>query len=243
MKIEIAILSGILSYLIGSISFTRLVTRFVSPQLDIENVTITSSTGDESSPLRSMGATTASIELGPRWGCSIGILDILKVAIPVLAFRLLFPEQYYFLIAGVFGMLGHNWPIYYRFNGGSGMSSIYGAFFVIDWIGAIVCSFGGMLLGFYLVKDILVAYMAGAWLMIPWLWFRTHDVAYVVFAIAMNMMYIFALIPEIRAQIKARREGNADMTNAMESFPMGRGMLKIMRYFGAEPKQNVSKDS
>ena len=79
--------------------------------------------------------------------------------------------------------------------------------------------------------------------MIPWLWFRTHDVAYVVFAIAMNMMYIFALIPEIRAQIKARREGNADMTNAMESFPMGRGMLKIMRYFGAEPKQNVSKDS
>jgi len=243
MNIGLALISALISYLLGSISFTRLVTRFVSPKLDIENVTIPSSTGGESSPLRSMGATTASIELGPRWGCSIALLDILKVAIPVLAFRLIYPEQYYFLIAGIFGMLGHNWPIYYRFNGGSGMSSIYGAFFVIDWIGAIVCSLGGMLLGFYLVKDILVAYMVGAWLMIPWLWFRTHDVAYVVFAIAMNIMYIFALIPEIRAQIKARREGKANMTNAMESFPMGRGMLKIMRFFGAEPKEKVPEDS
>lgn len=230
-------LSAVISYLLGSISFTRLVTRFVSPQVDIENVRLPSSSGEKGAPLRSMGATTASVELGPRWGCSIGLLDILKVALPVLVFRLIYPDQYYFLIAGVFGMLGHNWPIYYRFNGGSGMSSIYGAFFVIDWLGAIVCSVGGMLLGFFLIKDILVAYMAGAWLMIPWFWFRTRDPAFIIFAIAMNVLYILALLPEIRMQIKAHQEGKADMTKGLESFPMGRGMLKIMRFFKAEPSQ------
>jgi len=231
MNIGLALLSAILPYLVGSISFSRLITSLVAPQVDLENIKIPSSTGGEGTRLRSMGATTASMELGSRWGCFIALLDILKVAISVLVFRLLFPEQYYFLIAAVFGMVGHNWPIYYRFKGGSGMSSIYGAFLVIDWLGAIVCSISGMLLGFFLAKDVLVAYMAGAWLMIPWFWFRTHDPVYLIYAVIVNIIYVLALIPEIRLQIKAHREGAADMTNAMESFPMGRGMLRIMEKF------------
>jgi glycerol-3-phosphate acyltransferase PlsY len=228
----IALLSVVISYLIGAISFSRLVTRLVKPDADLNNVIIKSKDDQPGTRLRSMGATTASMEVGPRWGCFIGWLDILKVTIPTLVFRLLFPEQPYFLLAAVFGMIGHNWPIYYKFRGGAGVSAIYGGMIVVDFIGAIVCAIAGMVFGMFIVKDVLVAYLSGIWLLIPWFWFRTRDPVYVAYAIVVNIIIILALVPEIRDQIKSHREGRYDMQNAMESFPMGRGMLKIMERFG-----------
>jgi glycerol-3-phosphate acyltransferase PlsY len=228
----IALLAIVISYLIGSISFSRLVTKLVKPDADLDNVFIKSEDDQPGTRLRSMGATTASMRVGSRWGCFIGWLDILKVAIPTLVFRLLFPEQPYFLLAAVFGMIGHNWPIYYKFRGGAGVSALYGGMIVVDFIGAIVCAFVGLFIGMFIVKDILVAYLSGIWLLIPWFWFRTRDPIYVVYAIAVNIIIILALVPEIRDQIKSHREGRYDMQAAMASFPMGRGMLKIMERFG-----------
>jgi glycerol-3-phosphate acyltransferase PlsY len=228
----IALLAIVISYLIGSISFSRLVTKLVKPDADLDNVFIKSEDDQPGTRLRSMGATTASMRVGSRWGCFIGWLDILKVAIPTLVFRLLFPEQPYFLLAAVFGMIGHNWPIYYKFRGGAGVSALYGGMIVVDFIGAIVCAFVGLFIGMFIVKDILVAYLSGIWLLIPWFWFRTRDPIYVAYAIAVNIIIILALVPEIRDQIKSHREGRYDMQAAMASFPMGRGMLKIMERFG-----------
>jgi glycerol-3-phosphate acyltransferase PlsY len=227
----IALLAMASSYFVGSISFSRLVTRWVKPDADLDNVVLKSKDDQPGTRLRSMGATTASMRVGSRWGCFIGWLDILKVAIPTLVFRLLFPEQPYYLLAAIFGMIGHNWPIYYKFRGGTGVSALYGGMLVVDFIGAIICAFLGMFFGLFIVKDVLVAYLSGIWLLIPWFWFRTHDPVYLVYAIAVNIIIILALVPEIRDQIKAHREGSYDMQAAMESFPMGRGMLKIMERF------------
>jgi glycerol-3-phosphate acyltransferase PlsY len=162
------------------------------------------------------------------------------VALPTLVFRLVYPEQPYFLIAAAAGMVGHNWPIYYRFKGGGGMSSIYGGLLVVDWLGAIVCSTAGMIFGFFVVRDILVAYLAGAWFVIPWLWLRTHDPAYVIYAVAINILFILAMLPSIRHQMKSRREGKTDMTAGLESFPMGQGMLKMMNFFKRDKPKSES---
>ncbi len=35
------------------------------------------------------------------------------------------------------GMIGHDWPVFNGFKGGRGVSSVYGALLVIDWIGAL----------------------------------------------------------------------------------------------------------
>ena len=232
MDLYIALLAIVTGYFIGAISFSRLVTRLVQPDADLDNVVLKSNDDQPGTRLRSMGATTASMRVGSRWGCFIGWLDILKVAIPTLVFRLLFPEQTYYLLTAVFGMIGHNWPIYYKFRGGAGVSALYGGMFVVDFIGAIVCAFAGLLFGLFLVRDILVAYLSGIWFLIPWFWFRTHDPVYVVYAIAVNLIIILALAPEIRDQYKAHREDRYDNSAAMASFPMGRGMLKIMERFG-----------
>ena len=150
------------------------------------------------------------------------------MTIIVLIFRIMFPDHYYFLVAAVFGVVGHNWPIYYKFSGGAGISAIYGGFLAVDPLGAVVSAFSGLLLGMVVLKDIITAYISGPWLMVLWLWFRTHDPAYVIYALIVDVLFVVALLPEIKDQWKKRREGNADFDGTMKSFPMGRGMLKMM---------------
>jgi glycerol-3-phosphate acyltransferase PlsY len=227
MEIGIAILVLSIGYLLGGISFSRLVTRFKAPDIDLNNVTIQSADGDPVR-LRHMGATTASINLGGKVGCLIGWLDILKVFLPTVAVRLILPEQPYFLLTAIGGMVGHIWPIYYGFQGGGGMSAMYGGFLATDWLGAIVCSILGLGIGFVIVHNILVAYLSGAWLMILWLAITTRSPLYVGYAVLVNLLFTAALIPEIKEQLKARKEGKSDMKMDMATFPMGRGMLKIM---------------
>jgi glycerol-3-phosphate acyltransferase PlsY len=228
----IALLAVIVGYFIGAISFARVVTKLVKPDATLDDVVLRTEDRQAETQLRSMGATTASMRVGSRWGCFIGWLDILKVATPTLVFRLLYPEQPYFLLAAIFGMIGHNWPVYYRFRGGTGVSALYGGLFVVDFVGAIICAVAGLFFGLFVIRDVLVAYLSGIWFLIPWFWFRTRDPIYLAYALAVNIIIILALVPEIRDQIKAHREGSYDMQAAMGTFPMGRGMLKIMERFG-----------
>lgn len=237
MEIGIMIITAVVSYLIGCISFTRIVTRLLAPDADIEKVRMPATDDGEGQQLRNIGATTASLVLGPKAGCTIGLLDILKGIVPVLLLRLLYPEDYYFLIAAVFVVVGHNWPIFYRFRGGGGISPTYGGFFVVDFIGTIVSAFAGMFLGFFIIKDILLAYTSGLWFMLLWLIIFKGEWPYIVYGIIMNVIFTLGIFPEIRDHIKKRRAGEVDMEASMETFPMGRGMLKIMNFFGVEPRK------
>ena len=132
---------------------------------------------------------------------------MLKVFIPTLAFRLIFPGQPYFLYAAIAGMVGHIWPVYYKFIGGRGYSSIYGGLMAIDPIGAIVCSFTGLIVGIFVLKDFAIAYIGGIFLIIPYLWFRTHDVHYLIYGISIFVIFMIALAPELSAALKYQRPG------------------------------------
>jgi glycerol-3-phosphate acyltransferase PlsY len=130
-------------------------------------------------------------------------------------------------------MIGHIWPVYHRFRGGRGLSAVYGGVLAIDPIGVLVTSVGGMLLGLLVLRDMVAAYMGGLWLLIPWLWFRTHDVAYLAYAIAVNLIFLVAMIPEIRIYLQLRREGKAeDVSELMQFTGMGRGIYKMAKRLG-----------
>lgn len=235
MEIGYGILTAIISYLIGGISFSRIVTRIVAPKLDIENIRFPTKDGSEGERLRAVGATTASIQLGPKVGCTIGILDILKAFVPVLTLKLLTPGYFYFLIAAVFLVVGHNWSVYFRFKGGGGISPTYGGFFVVDFIGSIVSSLAGMFFGFFIVRDILIAYTSGLWFMLIWLIVVKGEWPYIIYGLVINLVFILAVLPDLKDQLRKRREGKSDMRAGLEGFPMGRGMLKIMEFFGVAP--------
>lgn len=238
MTISVAILSAVIAYLIGGISFARTVTRLLAPDVDLENVRLPAADGGEGERLRGVGATTASIILGPRVGCTIGLLDILKGAVPVLAFKLLYPGEFYFLIAAAFVVVGHNWPVYFRFRGGGGLSPTYGGFFVVDFVGTMVSAFAGMVFGFFVIRDALIAYTSGLWFMLLWLILFQGEWPYIVYGVVMNTIFTVALLPHIRDHVRKRREGELDMGSSMERLPMTRGMLKIMRFFGVDPRKN-----
>jgi acyl phosphate:glycerol-3-phosphate acyltransferase len=232
MDLRIVAVGCLVSYLIGSISFSRLVARLLKPDLNLDTVHIVNADGSQGAQLLTVGATTASIQLGPRVGCLIGWLDIFKGFIPTLVLKLLFPDQPYFLLGGLAAMTGHNWPVFYRFKGGTGMSTAYGALLVVDWLGVIVCSVVGMLFGFAILRDVVAAYLSGILLIIPWIWFRTHDPIQLIFAILLNVLFMLALVPELKRYLEMRKRGEINMEATMDATPMGRGMKKMAQRMG-----------
>lgn len=184
---------------------------------------------DESSKVDIFGANAASMILGPRLGCTVALLDMLKVILPMLVFRLQNPDQVYHLIVAVAGLVGHNWPVYFRFKDGRGFSTIFGSFVVVDWIGALVTPLVGVLLGMGVIGSATLGYISWLWLMIPWIWFRTRDPARLAYAIAVNLLFLIATIPEMRTFAQYRREGKLDayVQGLMQSSPRWRGMKKI----------------
>jgi glycerol-3-phosphate acyltransferase PlsY len=231
MDYLISFLVAFISYVIGSISFTRIVSKLIDPSIDLENIELPAADGG-THQMKIVGATAASIELGPKVGCTIGILDILKGVLPVLGLKLFFPDNYYHLIAAVFVVVGHNWPIFFRFKGGAGISSIYGGFFVVDFFGTLASTFASLIFGFFIVRDMIVAYVSGVFFMLIWLIFAKGDLPHILYGIVINIIFMLGFIPEIKDYIEHKQEGKIEMGEAMQATPMGRGMLKIMSFFG-----------
>lgn len=236
----------IASYLFGSISMTRLVTKIVAPEADIED-TVYEIPGFEPYKLRTISATTASLKLGSKVGGIIAMLDMLKGFVPVLVLRLVFPENYYHLIAGVFIVAGHNWSIFHRFTGGGGMSTTYGAFFGINFLGTLACALGGALIGLLIFRDMVVAYAAGPVLLILWTIVRAiffnGDWLTVIFAFVLNLIIILKILPDIIKYSKMENM-SGEMSSLMEQTGMGRGMKKLMVWMGLDPdkkKKNATK--
>ena len=231
--IWIVVIVIIASYLIGSISMTRIVSRLAAPEVDLDKVEIAIE-GVGTHRFRTIGATTASIKLGPRLGGLIGILDILKGLLPVLVLRLVYPDHLYHLIAAVFVVVGHNWSIFHRFTGGAGISPSYGGFFVVDWIGTLVSSVVGMLFGFLVIRDMVIAYLSGPWFMLLWLILFKGDWPHILYGVAINVVLLLSFVPEVREYFKQKRESKVDANLVMQMTPMGRGMKKLMRFLGVD---------
>jgi acyl phosphate:glycerol-3-phosphate acyltransferase len=235
MDLGMAIIAAVTGYLFGCISFARIISRLVAPQQDVTQTEMAVSGTEEKMQLRAVSGTAVSIHLGAKYGCLTALLDMLKVALPVAFFRFAFPGQPYFLITAITGILGHDWPIFYGFKGGSGLSPTYGGMLVISPVGTIVTAFGGMALGLFMLRNVVVAYLAGLWLMIPWLWFTTYDVWYLAYGIIVNVLFFIAMIPEIKTVREYQKRGiGTDVATGMDMTPMGRMMGKLMKRMGLD---------
>ena len=239
MNLMTALLSAAIGYLLGSVSFARLVTKLVAPGHEVTGIEFEIPRTQEPVQVEAIAGTAVASQLGDKYGGLTGILDILKVAIPTLVFKMAYPGTPYFLITASAGLMGHNWPLYHRFKGGRGISAIYGGFFVIDWIGTLVTSIASMFLGLVVLRHVLVdygvlvAYTGGIWLMIPWLWFRTRDVAHLAYVVFVNVIFAVAMIPDIKMMRDLKRRGvQADFARQMDVTPMGRGLKKMANWFG-----------
>ncbi len=111
-----------LSYLIGSIS-TAIITCKIMGLEDPRKVG--SNNPGATNVLRHGGKKAAIITL---------LGDMLKGLIPVLVIIQLQADTLTVALVGLFALLGHIFPIFYRFKGGKGVATYYGVILGINWL-------------------------------------------------------------------------------------------------------------
>lgn len=210
MNPGIVFLAAATGYFLGALSFTRMVGSYLLPGQDVSTAEIPIKGSDKKFQFHSYGATSIRAKAGAKYGCLTSVLDMVKVTLPTLAFRLLYPEMDYFLITAAAGVAGHNFPVYYGFKGGRGMSPLYGGLIVVDWLAIPVATIAGTCIGFWLVKYAFLSFFGVTLILLPWLWFRFHDLSYLVYAVAINIFFWTASIPDIRMYASYNRSGEFD---------------------------------
>jgi glycerol-3-phosphate acyltransferase PlsY len=223
--------SGLLGYILGSVSMTRLIGRLFAPGEDFSRHEYKGLTGD-TVLFDIASATNVSHKLGAKFGCLVSILDMLKVFLPTLFFRLALPESPYFMITAAMGVVGHNYPVFHKFKGGAGLSAAMGGLLVVDWMSVIVTPVAGMILGLGLGRDAYIASTLWLFLLVPWFWIRTHDWAHIIYVAVILASFLLATIPVTKQYIKLRKKGPEALLAFYLQVPMGRGLVKIGRLFG-----------
>lgn len=124
MRLFYIIAVGVISYLIGSINSSILISKAVSGK-DIRE----SGSGNA-------GTTNMLRTLGKKYAAITLVIDILKGVIAIVLARLsvslgaIEPLPY---IAGVCVVLGHNFPVFFGFRGGKGVATSLGVVLLLDW--------------------------------------------------------------------------------------------------------------
>lgn len=103
--------TAVIAYLLGSLPSAYLIGRLVGG-IDVRNA------GEGN-----VGARNVFHEIGSGWGIAVFALDFGKGAVAALLFR---DPTWQALLAGVFLVIGHGYPMWLRFVGGKGMAAAGG---------------------------------------------------------------------------------------------------------------------
>lgn len=162
------ILVAVVAYLLGSVSTGLLVAKIMNgPNL-------------REVGSKNTGASNVLRTMGLKSGAMTFVGDVLKALIATLLGRWLLGQQGA-MWAGLFAVLGHNWPVFFQFKGGKGVASTCAVMLVCFWWQALICyvaaialiaitrfiSLGSIVL--VSLYFLLVAFTCGGdWLAIAW---------------------------------------------------------------------------
>jgi acyl phosphate:glycerol-3-phosphate acyltransferase len=116
----VLVLSAVIAYLIGSISFSTLIGRWFG-KIDIR---------DHGSG--NAGATNTLRVLGVRYAVIVLLADIAKGVVAVLLAKALGAgNPWVTYLSALTVIIGHNWPIYFGFRGGKGIATTIGVLLIL----------------------------------------------------------------------------------------------------------------
>lgn len=121
------LLAGLIGYLLGSVSFGRVVARVVAPGEDITVTDVPDGMGGVTR-MTGTGATAVAFRAGPKWGCLTSLLDILKGVAAVAVAQAIWPDSRAYLVAGAAVVWGHVLPVFHRFVGAKACPPTWAAF-------------------------------------------------------------------------------------------------------------------
>ncbi|TFE29974.1 glycerol-3-phosphate 1-O-acyltransferase PlsY [Cohnella luojiensis] len=173
-----SIIAIIVSYLLGSISFSILFARGLR-KIDIRE----HGSGNA-------GATNTLRVLGKGPAIAVFLLDIAKGSVAVLIGLWLGEGSEWVPVAcGLAAIGGHNWPIYFRFKGGKGIATTVGALVIWAFLPTLIAGIVAILVIVFTRYVSLGSMVFAVWL--PILFYLFHlDAAYIWGALAVALLAI-----------------------------------------------------
>ena len=121
------VLSAVIAYLLGSVSFGILVSKLAHGP-DLRTV-----------GSKSTGASNVQRTMGWKYGLFTFFGDALKAVLACWVGTLITGNFYAALLCGLFVVIGHNWPLFFGFKGGKGVASSCGVMVFCYPLPAVIC--------------------------------------------------------------------------------------------------------
>ena len=133
------VIMAVVAYLIGSVNFSVIFSKKFAG-FDIREKG--SGNAGTTNMLRSVGKKAAALTL---------ICDILKGVLAILIAKLLglipdMDKELMVQIAGIAVVLGHTFPIFFKFKGGKGVATSLGIILLLNWQIGLICLIFGLVL-------------------------------------------------------------------------------------------------
>ncbi len=224
-----SVICSVAGYLIGSLSSARLVYLIATGNSKIEPFAEPVPHSDETFESDLVSATLVTKKLGAKYGCITSVADMVKVALPTLLAKFFFTSEPYFLLVALFGVIGHNLPVWYGFKGGRGESPIIGALLIINWFGLILANVAAAVLGF-ITGSVLVVRWGAYVILIAWLWYYFNDWRYGLFMILLNFFFWMSMRKDLARFNELKRKRGLEFTEeeVSEFILMGKTMGRFL---------------
>jgi glycerol-3-phosphate acyltransferase PlsY len=200
MQIFLVILAMFCAYLIGSFPSAYIVAR-LRKGVDIRDV-----------GSHNPGAMNVFYKVGFWYGMVVLLMDIGKGAAGVAVAKYLVGTDFWFgtpyiwqYLAGLFVVLGHNFPVFLKFKGGKGGAACIGILmFLMPW--GLPIYLGTFLLLLLILRSPTIAYMIDFFSFGFIGWFINHNWEFIVYTLFITMLPLLRYIPRL---IEMRRSGGS----------------------------------
>lgn len=176
------ILLAIFAYMLGNISTGTLVAKHIG-KVDIRKTG--SGNAGTTNVLRTMGWVPSILTC---------VGDVAKGLIPTLIGKVFLGEAG-MLIGALCAVIGHNYPVLYRFKGGKGIATSWGAIMIINpWIGLALIATLIIIVAVtkYMSVGSIIAALEFSVLMIILNWNSPSKVMFIIFALVYSAMALFS---------------------------------------------------
>jgi glycerol-3-phosphate acyltransferase PlsY len=195
---------AISAYLLGSVSFARITARLRAPGVDLTTVEYPVPGTEEVWVYRGVSATAVSRKIGFGWGFLVFLLDFLKGLLSTYWVRMMWPDETWYLVVGVFVVIGHVWPVWHRFVGGRGQSTAAGVVLAVNPVILFVAAGAGAVIGLLVFTSAHIARQSFGLYMWVWPLLAAGFDATFWFGLALSVVYLMAIRPDLREERRVK---------------------------------------
>ena len=183
------VIIGLITYAIGNINPSIIIAKLHSVDIRTEG---------SGNP----GTTNVIRVIGLKAGILTLAIDLAKAFIAVrIGLAMESPMGGLVAFAGV--VLGHCFPIVFKFKGGKGVAATIGAGLALNWMSAIVCIIIALVF-LWITKRMSIASLVGALIYPLFMWF--YEPIYWKFAVGVSIFLILMHIPNIKRLINGEEK-------------------------------------